>query len=221
MTRGHLILEHSIDQLKRGSQYRRDLDDDLDELCASIQRTGVLNPPAVTEEYVIITGNRRGDGETRDACHPVWVVPGVSDKPPTFSRSVTSRRFRRHLGRLSRRSLRRTQSALCRRRRTTRGRHPVRGGKPRAATHREPGLQRGVLRGCRVGTPVRLHRAEGKARAGCASGDRQGLTDNAGTSTSSNRSLPTTPKTPMCANTRPKHCWRSTRTGRSMADTRQ
>ena len=32
MTRGHLILEHSIDQLKRGSQYRRDLDDDLDEL---------------------------------------------------------------------------------------------------------------------------------------------------------------------------------------------
>ena len=59
VTRGHLILEHSIDQLKRGSQYRRDLDDDLDELCASIQRTGVLNPPAVTEEYVIITGNRR------------------------------------------------------------------------------------------------------------------------------------------------------------------
>ena len=82
MTRGHLILEHSIDQLKRGSQYRRDLDDDLDELCASIQRTGVLNPPAVTEEYVIITGNRRVAAMEKLGMRvtPVWVVPGVSDK---------------------------------------------------------------------------------------------------------------------------------------------
>ena len=31
MSRGHLILEHAIDQLKRGSQYRRDLDDDLED----------------------------------------------------------------------------------------------------------------------------------------------------------------------------------------------
>lgn len=82
MTRGHLILEQSIDQLKRGSQYRRDLDDDLDELCASIQRTGVLNPPAVTEEYVIITGNRRVAAMEKLGMRvtPVWVVPGVSDK---------------------------------------------------------------------------------------------------------------------------------------------
>ncbi len=82
MSRGHLILEHAIDQLKRGSQYRRDLDDDLDELCASIQRTGVLNPPAVTEEYVIITGNRRVAAMEKLGMRvtPVWVVPGVSDK---------------------------------------------------------------------------------------------------------------------------------------------
>lgn len=82
MTRGHLILEHAIDQLKKGSQYRRDLDDDLDELCASIQRTGVLNPPAVTEDYVIITGNRRVAAMEKLGMRvtPVWVVPGVSDQ---------------------------------------------------------------------------------------------------------------------------------------------
>ena len=82
MTRGHLILEHAIDQLKKGSQYRRNLDDDLDELCASIQRAGVLNPPAVTEGYVIITGNRRVAAMEKLGMRvtPVWVVPGVSDK---------------------------------------------------------------------------------------------------------------------------------------------
>ena len=77
MTRGHLILEHSIDQLKRGSQYRRDLDDDLDELCASIQRTGVLNPPAVTEEYVIITGNRRVAASCAPAVLGAVLVTGI------------------------------------------------------------------------------------------------------------------------------------------------
>lgn len=82
MSRGHLILEHAIDQLKTGSQYRRDIDDDLDELCASIQRTGVLNPPAVTEEYVIITGNRRVAAMEKLGMRvtPIWVVPGVSTK---------------------------------------------------------------------------------------------------------------------------------------------
>lgn len=82
MTRGHLILEHAIDQLKKGSQYRRNLDDDLDELCASIQRAGVLNPPAVTDGYVIITGNRRVAAMEKLGMRvtPVWVVPGVSDR---------------------------------------------------------------------------------------------------------------------------------------------
>ena len=41
MSRGHLMLEHAMDQIKNGSQFRRDLDEDLDELCASIQRAGV------------------------------------------------------------------------------------------------------------------------------------------------------------------------------------
>lgn len=82
MTRGHLVIEHALDQLKKGSQYRRDPDEDLDELCASIKRVGVLNPPAVTEGYVIITGNRRVAAMERLGMRvtPIWVVPGVSDK---------------------------------------------------------------------------------------------------------------------------------------------
>lgn len=82
MSRGHLVLEHAIDQLKKGSQYRRDPDEDLDELCVSIRRVGVLNPPAVTEDYVIITGNRRVAAMERIGMRvtPIWVVPGVSDK---------------------------------------------------------------------------------------------------------------------------------------------
>ncbi|GGM63383.1 hypothetical protein GCM10010489_38610 [Microbacterium saperdae] len=82
MSRGHLVLEHALDQLKSGSQFRRDPDEDLDELCESIRRTGVLNPPAVTEGYVIITGNRRVAAMQRLGMRvtPIWVVPGVSDK---------------------------------------------------------------------------------------------------------------------------------------------
>ncbi len=82
MSRGHLVLEHAIDQLKKGAQYRRDPDEDLDELCDSIRRVGVLNPPAVTEDYVIITGNRRVAAMERIGMRvtPIWVVPGVSDK---------------------------------------------------------------------------------------------------------------------------------------------
>lgn len=82
MSRGHLVLEHAIDQLKKGAQYRRDPDEDLGELCDSIRRVGVLNPPAVTEDYVIITGNRRVAAMERIGMRvtPIWVVPGVSDK---------------------------------------------------------------------------------------------------------------------------------------------
>ena len=82
MSRGHLVLEHALDQLKSGSQFRRDPDEDLDDLCESIRRTGVLNPPAVTEGYVIITGNRRVAAMQRLGMRvtPIWVVPGVSDK---------------------------------------------------------------------------------------------------------------------------------------------
>lgn len=82
MARGHLVLEQAIDQIRRGAQYRRDPDEDLDELCGSLQRVGILNPPAITEDGVLITGNRRLAAMERLGWRvtPVWVVPDVSDK---------------------------------------------------------------------------------------------------------------------------------------------
>ena len=82
MARGHLVLEQAIDQIRRGSQYRRDPDEDLDELCGSLERVGILNPPAITEDGVLITGNRRLAAMERLGWRvtPVWVVPDVSDK---------------------------------------------------------------------------------------------------------------------------------------------
>lgn len=82
MSRGHLVLEHAIDQITRGHAYRRDVEEDLDDLCESITRTGILNPPTVTEAYVLIAGHRRLAALERlgHRVTPVWIVPGVSDK---------------------------------------------------------------------------------------------------------------------------------------------
>lgn len=82
MARGHLLLEQAINQIRRGSQYRREPDEDLEELCASLERVGILNPPAITEDGVLITGNRRLAAMERLGWRvtPVWVVPDVSDK---------------------------------------------------------------------------------------------------------------------------------------------
>lgn len=82
MTRGHLVLEHAIDQITRGHAYRRDVEEDLDELCESIARVGILNPPTVTDAYVLIAGQRRLAAMEKLGWRvtPVWIVPGVSDK---------------------------------------------------------------------------------------------------------------------------------------------
>ncbi|WP_308465227.1 ParB N-terminal domain-containing protein [Rathayibacter soli] len=84
MARGHLVLEHAIDAITVGHQYRRDLGD-LNELVESIRRLGLLHPVAVTSTYVLISGNRRLAalrklGHTSVA---IWVVPDVSDKLTT------------------------------------------------------------------------------------------------------------------------------------------
>ena len=82
MSRGHLVLEHSINEITRGHTYRRDIEENLDELCESIQRTGILTPPTVTEDYVLIAGHRRLAALERLGWRvtPVWIVPGVSDQ---------------------------------------------------------------------------------------------------------------------------------------------
>lgn len=82
MSRGHLVLEHAIDQIIRGHAYRRDLEEELEELCESIQRTGLLTPPSVTEDYVLISGHRRLAALERlgHRVTPIWIVHGVSDQ---------------------------------------------------------------------------------------------------------------------------------------------
>lgn len=81
MGRSHLVMEHAISEIVRGRSYRRDLDD-LDELCESIQDRGLLAPPSVTEDSVLIAGERRLAAMVRLGYRvtPVWVVHGVSDR---------------------------------------------------------------------------------------------------------------------------------------------
>lgn len=84
MSRGHLVLEHAIDQITEGHSYRRDLGD-LEELTESIQRFGLLSPIVITTGNVLISGNRRL-AVMRALGHrtvPVWIVQGVSDKLST------------------------------------------------------------------------------------------------------------------------------------------
>ncbi|MDQ1128986.1 ParB N-terminal domain-containing protein [Microbacterium sp. SORGH_AS_0888] len=81
MSRGHLVLEHAIDQITEGHSYRRDLGD-LEELTESVRRFGLLSPIVITTGNVLISGNRRL-AVMRTLGHrtvPVWIVPGVSDK---------------------------------------------------------------------------------------------------------------------------------------------
>ncbi|GAA3844783.1 ParB N-terminal domain-containing protein [Brevibacterium casei] len=81
MSRGHLILEHAIDQVHPGISFRHDAEDDLDGLCESIERIGLIHPPAVTEQYSIIDGKRRLAALRRMGARvtPLWIVHGVSD----------------------------------------------------------------------------------------------------------------------------------------------
>lgn len=81
MSRGHLVMEHAIDQIREGHSYRRDLGD-LEELTESVRRFGLLSPIVITTNNVLISGNRRL-AVMRSLGHrtvPVWIVPGVSDK---------------------------------------------------------------------------------------------------------------------------------------------
>lgn len=82
MTRGHLVLEHAIDQISVGFSFRRDVEEDLDELCESIERFGVIHPPAVTEQYSLISGRRvlAALKKLGYRVTPVWIVHGVSDR---------------------------------------------------------------------------------------------------------------------------------------------
>ena len=82
---GHLVLEHSIDEIELGFSFRRDLGD-LDDLVESIRRTGgLLVPISITPRNVLIAGKRRLAALRilKYRVVPVWVVTGVSDKLAT------------------------------------------------------------------------------------------------------------------------------------------
>jgi len=82
VNRGHLVLEHAIDQISVGLSFRRDVEEGLEELCESIQRIGVIHPPAVTEDYTLISGRRVLEAQKRLGYRvtPIWIVHGVSDR---------------------------------------------------------------------------------------------------------------------------------------------
>ena len=82
MSRGHFVLEHAIDEIKTGLSFRRDVEEDLDELCESIERIGLIHPPSVSEQGSLIDGRRRLAAlkQLGFRTTPVWIVHGVSDK---------------------------------------------------------------------------------------------------------------------------------------------
>ncbi|WP_345750899.1 ParB/RepB/Spo0J family partition protein [Microbacterium rhizophilus] len=84
-SRGHLVLEHPIDQIADPHLYRSELGD-LRKLRDSIERLGLLTPVTISIDYVLISGRRRLAvmrelGETRV---PVWIAAGVSDELRTL-----------------------------------------------------------------------------------------------------------------------------------------
>lgn len=84
-SRGHLVLEHPIDQIADPHLYRSELGD-LSELRASIERLGLLTPITISIDYVLISGRRRLAvmRELKRTRVPVWIAAGVSDELRTL-----------------------------------------------------------------------------------------------------------------------------------------
>lgn len=75
--RGHLQLERAVDSIRIGRRHRTDLGD-LTFLAASIAREGLLQPPTITPDGVLVCGARRL-GAIRALgwkTTPVWVRSG-------------------------------------------------------------------------------------------------------------------------------------------------
>lgn len=78
---GHIELERAISSIIIGHRHRTDLGD-LDALAASIERFGLLQPPTVTPDGVLVCGRRRLAAVEKLGWRttPVWVRSGVSDR---------------------------------------------------------------------------------------------------------------------------------------------
>lgn len=80
-TAGRIELERAVDSIIIGRRHRTDLGD-LDALAASIEREGLLQPPTVTPDGVLVCGRRRLAAIKQLGWRTVnvWVRSGISDR---------------------------------------------------------------------------------------------------------------------------------------------
>lgn len=81
MSSGHIELERSVSSISIGQRHRTDLGD-LDTLAASIARNGLLQPPTITPDGVLVCGRRRLAAIVQLGWRTVnvWVRSGISDR---------------------------------------------------------------------------------------------------------------------------------------------
>lgn len=78
---GHIELERAVDSITVGRRHRTDLGD-IDALAASIDRDGLLQPPTITPDGVLVCGARRMAAIKKLGWRrvSVWVRSGISDR---------------------------------------------------------------------------------------------------------------------------------------------
>ncbi|SDU77124.1 ParB N-terminal domain-containing protein [Jiangella alkaliphila] len=78
---GHIELDRAIDSIRIGLRHRTDLGD-IDALAASIERIGLVQPPTITPDSVLVCGRRRLAAMQQLGWRttPVWVRSGISDQ---------------------------------------------------------------------------------------------------------------------------------------------
>ena len=78
---GHIELERAVDSIAVGRRHRTDLGD-IDALAASIDRDGLLQPPTITPDGVLVCGARRMAAIKKLGWRrvSVWVRSGISDR---------------------------------------------------------------------------------------------------------------------------------------------
>lgn len=78
---GHIELERAVDSIIVGRRHRTDLGD-VNALAASIDREGLLQPPTITPDGVLVCGRRRlaAIQQLRWRTVNVWVRSGISDR---------------------------------------------------------------------------------------------------------------------------------------------
>ena len=78
---GYIELERTVDSIRVGRRHRGDLGD-IDELAASIERDGLLQPITITPDGVLVCGARRLAAIKQLGWRKVnvWVRSGISDR---------------------------------------------------------------------------------------------------------------------------------------------